>query len=322
MSMQHRRELLTYGTKHDVHESIVDDALEKLTFEAMKEVFHNYQDRMDMKNVEKYIELEVSKIISPWIPDKYTEVDVEAWIGDTYSTIIAEFMTDGRTMMVVAHEEKTPKLSFGESLRKTINRPYTKERLDAARKQEEKENFSAIVKEILNTPMELGVSPRGCGSTPEERIKAFNERIYDPTSLTEDFTFPYPAPARGSEVEVVPEVAKTNNLGVVHDERIDWSQLSSVDMERALEPFDAKGTCGWSQEYTITTTDNKPIWVSSYNPDERFRITTGNGDTWVAMDKEGNVDISTPNSIEFTIDELDELIDFLDEVQSEVMKFE
>ena len=161
----------TYGTKHDVHESIVDDALEKLTCEAMKEVFHNYHDRLDMKNVDKYIELKVSKIISPWIPDKYAEVAVEAWIGDTYSPLVAEFMTDGRTMMVVAHEEKTPKKS-GSFSYKVPNGDFDIDSDGTIHIN----NLPTEIRGMIEAPVKMGVSSRGCGSTPEERLAAFKER--------------------------------------------------------------------------------------------------------------------------------------------------
>jgi len=217
----------------EIKESIVDDALEKLTTEGMKEAMNKYQLNLGMENVEKMIELEVSKTISPWIPEKYTEVDVRAWIGDFFSTILTEFMTDGKTMMVVAHEATNPV-----------------------------------------------------------------EKYYDPTSLTEDFFFTYTGTGRGSKVETLPEVAKTNHLGLVNKPRIAWNEISSVNMESAQAPFDAKGTSGWATEsYAIS--------------DYGFSYQAGYDDVHIEID----------NTIEFSLDDLDELVDLLNDVQSEVMKF-
>jgi hypothetical protein len=260
-----------------------------------------------------------------------------AMIGQKYTSIIAEFMTDGKTMMVVAHEaanpvEKCP--AFMKAQKRTMNRPYTEEKFKDAKIQE--------VRDSIFEPVSLGVSPRGCGGDPVERIEAFFDRInedcdveqyYDPTSLKEDFYFG-PRDNRGSKVETLPggealgeladleyfqkklwrglsvpsfnepEVAKTNNLGIVDNPTINWSEISSVNMESAQAEFDAKGTAGWTQEYTITTThdeikdDVKWVHADAWNPAAY------------------NVD-----EIEFTIDELDELIDLINEVQSEVMTF-
>lgn len=286
--------------------SIVDDALEKLTYEAMKEVMNNYAKITHVQpaiaEVEKCIELGVSKIISPWIPDRYTEVDVQAWVGDTYSTIVAEFMTDGDTMMVVAHDMKTPN---------NENRISSKDYNPTSRV----ETYDCFNNKG-GRGSKVETLPGGQGLGELSDIEYFKQRIYEATGLTPQM--------------MEPEVAETNHLGIVDKPYIDWSEMSSVNMDSALAPFDAKGTSGWSYEYTITTSaadDDNPIWVAGDDEDGRFRITTTNGNTWVAIDDDGNIDVSSKYDIEFELDEvlnldLDEVADLINEVQSEVMKFE
>lgn len=86
-------------------ETIKDEALERFTCGLMEDVVRHYHDRIEDDNVDKLIERGIAKKLVDWIPEKYTEVDIKATVGQKYTSVMAEFMTDMQTMMVVVHEE-------------------------------------------------------------------------------------------------------------------------------------------------------------------------------------------------------------------------
>jgi hypothetical protein len=98
-------------------------------------------------------------------------------------------------------------------------------------------------------------------------------------------------------------------MGLVHNPNIDYSSISSMDVDKALEAFDNKGTCGWSEEITSYDYTAPDYTLSCSNPE---------GDlVWYnPYGEEAKLE-----EINFTIDELDELIDLLDDTKSKVMEF-
>ena len=154
-------------------ETIKDDALERFTCGLMEDVVRHYHDRIEDDNVDKLIERGIAKKLVDWIPEKYTEVDIKATVGQKYTSVIAEFMIDTKTMMVVVHEE--------------VN--------SVEKKRNNKLDSIIMQGELKSHPGRIYPMP-GWNA----------DGTYDPTSITEDFIFPNPAysEGRGSKVETLP----------------------------------------------------------------------------------------------------------------------
>jgi hypothetical protein len=316
--------------------SIHDEALEEFTSEAMKEVINNYGN-MVMDDLERFLELEAAKIIAEWIPEKYTEVDIMANVGVKHTSMIAEFMTNGDTRMVVCCDIPNACPSFMKAGKRSMNPPYTNEKLKAARLRDAAEETEEALSEHTNrlremivAPVSLGVSPRGCGSTPEDMYNAVGSKVEtlhggQVISEMSDVEYFQHKVRRGLKVpekqlqslsdEI--EIAKTNHLGIVHNPNHDYSNLSSINVDKANEPIASKGTSGWAYEYTTTYDEGDRIRI-----DVRIDAIDDKATFDVDGINRGNLSaITESNEIEFTLDDLEELADLINNIESEVMTF-
>ena len=298
------------------------ELLVKLTELTIKDVVEHYRDRINDKNTDKLIEHGIAKRVTAFVPDEWTMIDIAVYqMANDLNTLVQFTNDDGDTLTAIHNEEgvlvvEEPKKEWWDITWKmrtdmlgewygVPDIPDTKiqitppttfgcDGIDV--------NNQGMINDLIHKPISIGVSSRGCA------------KIDDPIRFTE----------------------------------ISW-----IDNVSAPIP-DSKGTSGWSEEVTrpvkmgsfypkgIENYDSRMVGYDPHTTTEDFifpnpAISEGRGSLVETLPSGDEADdlayfqhkirtgMGLPSSyfepIEFTLDDLEELTELINTVESQEMKF-
>lgn len=276
------------------------ELLVKLTELTIKDVVEHYRDRLDEKGIDNFIERGIAKRVTGFVPDEWTTIDIAVYQMANDLNTLVQFTNDAGDSLTAIHNEEGV-LAFEEEAKKDWWNITWSEEVNANGVSYAMPKFDDMDVKV-NVP---DIKFEGFGVNTADMIK---DMISKPYSIG------------------------VSNRGVADiDDAMKFAEISWID---SVQPVpDSNGTSGWSEEVTKAGSFY-PNGIESYDDRMLAYDPYPNGiesydSRMLAYDPASTQEdyyFGYPNTaayepIEFTLDDLEELTELINTVESQEMKF-